>query len=461
MRSLIQRANRVILSLITVEFASLAIVFWALATFNQSETVPTSDTLTVALTFACLTITATFSIGAYHGSCLRSARNMAPRLLAGAFVGAVMISAIWYLADSTVATTWQVVTLALVASLSLLGVRVLGLQLKSLRKHLKPKVVVLGTGAAASALWRACGDRHGVRLHRFFEIDEEAAHARGDALPPDRVAVLDDDFVRRMRDEQVEEIVVALDDLRSRLPAQSLLECRMSGIRVTDHISFLERSTGRIELRWARPSWLIFSDGFHNRRLQVQAKRVLDVVTSLALLALFAPLLPLIAAAIAFDSKGPVFYRQKRVGVDGSAFWMLKFRTMRDDAERASGPQWARIADPRITRVGAVLRRTRLDELPQLINVLRGDMSMVGPRPERPTFVRELTAELPYYNERHKIRPGITGWAQINCEYGSNVDEARRKLSYDLFYLKNRSFSLDLLIMMRTVGTMLFGDGAR
>lgn len=461
MRSLMQRVNRLVLSLITVEFVSLAIVFWALATYNHSENIPSHDKLTVALAFACLTITAVFSIGAYQGSCLRSTRIMVPRILIAAFASAAFVSVIGPLAESPVASTVQVVTLAMGASLALLAIRTLGLRLQSLRQRLKPKVVVLGTGAAAAALWRSCGDRHGVRLHRFFELQEDAPHQGHDGLPAERLEPLPDDFVERMRDEHVEEIVVALDDLRCRLPAPSLLECRISGIRVTDHISFLERSTGRIDLRWARSSWLIFSEGFDNRPAQAWAKRGFDVVTSLILLAIFAPLLPLIAMAIALDSPGAILYRQQRVGMDGRLFWIVKFRTMRDGAERDGAPQWARVADPRITRAGGFLRRARLDEIPQLVNVLRGDMSMVGPRPERPEFVCELAAELPYYNERHKIRPGITGWAQINCEYGSTVDDARLKLSYDLFYLKNRSFGLDVLIMMRTVGTMLFGDGAR
>jgi sugar transferase (PEP-CTERM system associated) len=258
----------------------------------------------------------------------------------------------------------------------------------------------------------------------------------------------------------IEEIVVALDDGRGRLPIDALLRCRMLGVRVTERSSFLERATGRIDLDTMRPSWLIFSGGFERRPFERYAKRGFDVLFSLALLGLFAPLLAVIALAIRLDSPGPVFYRQTRVGRFGAPFSIMKFRTMVVDAERA-GAQWAAERDPRITRVGHVLRRMRLDELPQAVNVLRGEMSLVGPRPERPEFVGELVEALPYYNERHNVQPGITGWAQINCPYGSSIEDTKVKLSYDLYYLKNRSLALDGIILLRTIGTVLFGDGAR
>jgi exopolysaccharide biosynthesis polyprenyl glycosylphosphotransferase len=208
-------------------------------------------------------------------------------------------------------------------------------------------------------------------------------------------------------------------------------------------------------------SYLIFADGFHGGRMGKWAKRGLDLVFSAGLLVIMAPLLVLIALAVTLDSPGPIFYRQRRVGLNGRVFSILKFRTMGEDAESDGKARWAAPGDKRVTRVGYALRRSRFDELPQIWNVLRGEMSVVGPRPERPEFVAGLAEKIPFYRERHEIRPGITGWAQISCSYGGSEEDARLKLSYDLYYLKNRSFSFDLLILVRTVGTVLFGEGAR
>jgi sugar transferase (PEP-CTERM system associated) len=326
---------------------------------------------------------------------------------------------------------------------------------------LKPKVLVLGSGAGALALWHACGERHGIRLHRFLEPNGDSGRAADSELPVDRVMPLPPDLALLARREHANEIVVALDDRRQRLPVEMLLRCRMQGIRVTDESSFIERATGRLDLESLRPSWLIFTDGFHGGRAEAWAKRGLDLAFSAGLLVIMAPLLAVIALAIRLDSPGPVFYRQGRVGLNGRVFSILKFRTMREDAESDGQARWAAPDDDRVTRVGYLLRRSRFDELPQLWNVLRGEMSVVGPRPERPEFVADLAAGIPFYQERHQIRPGITGWAQISCGYGGSEDDARLKLSYDLYYLKNRGFTFDLVILVRTVGTVLFGEGAR
>ena len=347
--------------------------------------------------------------------------------------------------------------LAMVAA----GVLICGrVQLRGLRQALEPKVLVLGTGAGALALWYACGERYGIRLHRFLDPDGDPGRSAGSELPTDRIMPLPPDLVRLARREHANEIVVALDDRRHRLPVETLLRCRMQGIRVTDGSSFIERATGRLDLELLRPSWLIFADGFHGGRAAEWAKRGLDLVFS-GLLVIMAPLLALIALAIKLDSPGPIFYRQKRVGLNGRVFSILKFRTMREDAESDGKARWAAPHDNRVTRVGIVLRRSRFDELPQIWNVLRGEMSVVGPRPERPEFVAKLAETIPFYQERHEIRPGITGWAQVSCSYGASEEDTRLKLSYDLYYLKNRSFFFDLLILLRTVGTVLFGEGAR
>ncbi|MGD9507042.1 MAG: TIGR03013 family XrtA/PEP-CTERM system glycosyltransferase, partial [Geminicoccaceae bacterium] len=421
----------------------------------------TSNGLLDAAAFACTTMLAIFAIGAYQGDALRSTRVLVPRLLTGAVIGAFAMYLGWIVPEYGAIPPWQMLLLAMLAAGVLIGARLLGLQLRGLRQALKPKVLVLGTGAGALAVWHACGERYGIRLQRFLDPIGDLGRAIGSGLPVDRVMPLPADLALLARHEHASEIVVALDDRRRKLPVEMLLRCRMQGIRVTDESSFIERATGRLDLESLRPSWLIFADGFHCGRAGAWAKRGLDLVFSAGLLAIMAPLLAVIALAIKLDSPGPVFYRQRRVGLQGRLFSILKFRTMREDAESDGRARWASPDDDRVTRVGYVLRRMRFDELPQLWNVLRGEMSVVGPRPERPEFVAGLAEKIPFYQQRHQIRPGITGWAQISCSYGASEEDARLKLSYDLYYLKNRSFSFDLVILIRTVGTVLFSEGAR
>jgi sugar transferase (PEP-CTERM system associated) len=259
---------------------------------------------------------------------------------------------------------------------------------------------------------------------------------------------------------RVGEIVVATGERRG-LPVRQLLHCKISGFKVTEFLDFWERETRTIDLQALRPSWLFYSDGFRCRVLDAVLKRALDITVSLVVLIVTLPIQLLTACLIKLESPGPIFYHQERVGRYGRVFSILKFRSMRVDAETDGEPRWATEQDPRITRVGAIIRKLRIDELPQLINVLRGDMSFVGPRPERPLFVEQLSKDIPYYAERHWIRPGITGWAQVNYPYGASLEEARHKLSYDLYYLKNVSIFLDFLILLQTLPVVLFRTGAR
>ncbi len=256
-------------------------------------------------------------------------------------------------------------------------------------------------------------------------------------------------------------IVVALTERRGTFPMQAIMDCKLQGIRVEDWPTFYEKLTGKIVVQNLRPSWLVFSEGFSRTRITRFVKRVIDLLLSLSFLSLGWPIFLLVALAIKLDSRGPVFFRQERVGERGRPFTLLKFRTMVDQAEAHTGPVWASEDDPRITRVGHWLRKTRLDELPQIINVLRGQMSSIGPRPERPHFVAQLQEKIPYYSQRHTIRPGITGWAQVRYRYGATVEEAEEKLQYDLYYVKNMSFFLDLLILLSSIQVVLFGKGAR
>ena len=254
-------------------------------------------------------------------------------------------------------------------------------------------------------------------------------------------------------------VVIAQTDRRGHFPAQALLACRLRGIQVEDWPTFYEKATGKILVTAVRPSWLIFSDGFVKTPRTEIIKRLFDVTVSLAGLVLSLPIMAVVALAVRLDSAGPILYRQPRLGQNGCVFILNKFRSMRHDAEKDTGPVWSAQRDPRITRVGGLLRRSRLDELPQLFNVLLGHMSFIGPRPERPEFVAGLQKQIPYYMERLAVKPGITGWAQVRYEYGSSVEDAIEKLQYDLYYIKNLSLFLDLVIVLNTIQVVLFARG--
>jgi sugar transferase (PEP-CTERM system associated) len=256
----------------------------------------------------------------------------------------------------------------------------------------------------------------------------------------------------------ISRIIVALEDRRNTLPIRDLVRLRVQGIRIEDAHSVIAALTGRVWLETVRPSWFVFSDGFRRSTLTLIIKRALDLALAIVGLTISSPIMILVALAVRLDSRGPAIYRQTRVGLGGRCFDVLKFRSMRTDAEQGTGAQWSSANDPRVTRVGHYLRKYRLDELPQFLNVIRGEMSFVGPRPERPEFVGELRKEIPYYDERHSVRPGITGWAQVQYRYGSSVEDALRKLEYDLFYLKNMSPVFDCAIVVRTIGIVLNGQ---
>jgi sugar transferase (PEP-CTERM system associated) len=317
---------------------------------------------------------------------------------------------------------------------------------------LRERVYILGTGERAERLLRGLRQRSELGatvvgwtgdIGKEPTRDESAAH------------------LLEVSRKRLHRVIVAMPDRRGSLPMQELLQLRLNGIKVEDATSWLEKMSGRIEVENLYPSWLIFSEGFHFSAGFMLLRRLLSLLVSVICLLLVSPLIPWVILAIKLDSPGPVLYKQKRVGSGGAHFFVYKFRTMRQDAEASTGPTWAGQHDPRITRVGRFLRSSRLDEIPQLWNVLRGDMGFVGPRPERPEFVEWLTQEIPYYPVRHVVRPGLTGWAQVNYKYGNTVEDAKQKLQYDLFYLKNMSVGLDLLIMFQTVKTVILGRGAQ
>jgi sugar transferase (PEP-CTERM system associated) len=314
------------------------------------------------------------------------------------------------------------------------------------------RVYVLGTGERAQRVVQG--------LRQNPEIGVEIASWTGKmegAVTRDSVAAHLMDVVHK---QKVHRVIVAMPDRRGTIPMHQLLELRMQGIKIEEATSWLEKISGKIEVDNLYPSWLVFGQGFRRSTAFIVSRRVVSIVISLIGLILTLPLLPFIMLAIRLDSKGPIFYSQTRVGKAGRIFKVLKFRTMRQDAE-AAGPQWSADNDPRITRIGKFLRSSRLDEIPQLWCVLRGDMAFVGPRPERPEFIEMLSKQIPYYGVRHMVRPGLTGWAQVRYKYGSTIEDSREKLQYDLFYIKNASIGLDLLIMFQTVKTVLLRRGAQ
>ncbi len=322
----------------------------------------------------------------------------------------------------------------------------------------KRRVLVYGCGSQASNIvqLRRRADQRGFLVVGYVR-------APGDRVfvPTERILAPEGNLLQFARQHAIHEIVVAMDDRRRAFPVQELLECRLKGVDVIDIVSFLERETGRVRLDVLNPSWMIFSDGFRRDPLRLISERAFDVIASVGLLLITWPVMLIAAAAIKIEDgfSAPALYRQARVGFEERVFQVLKFRSMSIDAELDGRARWADQDDERVTRVGAVLRKMRIDELPQFFNVLKGDMSFVGPRPERPEFVSALNDRIPYYRERHCVKPGITGWAQLCYPYGSSEHDALEKLQYDLYYVKNHSLLFDIIILLQTAEVVLWGKG--
>jgi sugar transferase (PEP-CTERM system associated) len=327
------------------------------------------------------------------------------------------------------------------------------------------RVLILGTGDLAWQIGKmAASSNRNFSLAGYAtcgnnnDVDQENPR-NTNVVPPDQIVGHSDDLLDSARMVNADLIVVALSERRGLFPLADVLRCKLNGIQILDAPSFYELVQGKLMLESITPSWFIFSSGFRRTTLFSLCKRTVDIVLSIVGLILTAPFFPFIAIAIKIDSPGPVFFRQLRVGNKEKPFNLFKFRTMRQDAEAESGAKWAEKNDPRITRLGGFLRGSRIDELPQLINVLKGDMSFVGPRPERPEFVEKLKLVIPYYSKRHFICPGLTGWAQVRYPYGSTIEDAVEKLRYDLYYIKNICPFLDTLIFFETIKVVLFGRG--
>ena len=337
------------------------------------------------------------------------------------------------------------------------------LAFEGVSRRIRPRerLLLVGTTAPALELAREMFERRhefGVEIVGF--VDPDPARVGAPVINPGVIGTVED-IPAIVRSRQVDRVVVSLTDARGKLPMDKLLEMKLAGVTF-DHLpSVYEEYTGKIAVENLRPSWLIFSEGFRKGRFLFAAKRGLDLLLAAAGFVIGLPLMALVAVLIRLTSRGSVFYHQDRVGLQGRVFRVHKFRTMREGAEAATGPVWAsKAGDPRVTWLGRWLRRTRVDEMPQLWNVLKGDMSFVGPRPERPEFVSDLTRQIPFYGQRHVVRPGITGWAQVRYTYGASVEDALQKLQYDLFYIKHLSIPLDLFIVLNTVKTVILRSGA-
>ena len=407
--------------------------------------------------FVIINLVVMLALGLYqHGTCL-DLKVVVGRLLVSFALSFVLISIIFYAFPTIV--IWRSVFLIAVA-FSFVAILIARAIFSAYADHsrFKRRVLVLGAGPRAKSMLSLKSNdiSEGFLCVAFLRMSErETAVAEGDDF--ENVVSLVD-YARELR---IDEIVIATEERRGKLPVKELLTCRLSGVAVVDYSTFIEREIGQVDLDSLNPSWLIFSDGFIGGRIDHALKRTFDVVVSTMIVLFSLPIMVVAAVAILVTDPGPVFYRQQRIGRHGKPFNIIKFRSMRVDAESKTGPQWAGQNDPRITPIGQIIRATRIDEIPQVLNVLKGDMSFVGPRPERGVFVDALTEEIPYYSERHQVKPGITGWAQINYPYGASVEDARKKLQYDLYYVKNYSIFLDLLIIIQTVRVVLWPHGVR
>ncbi|MEZ5586005.1 MAG: TIGR03013 family PEP-CTERM/XrtA system glycosyltransferase [Sedimenticolaceae bacterium] len=439
-----------------VMFYSLLAGFYVRYSQGNLSLVDTPETLSyTAMAYAMAMTISMISVGLYQRGLPFSA-GLLVRVGLSFLIASVAMSVVFYTFPDLVVGRGVMTYAMLFTFAGVLGLRSLFFRLTNSDLQ-ATKVLVLGTGRQARMIADLEPRQPGFRVVGYVHVNEsETSIARERWLNHDRTLM---DMVLEF---EVDEIVVAPDDRRLRLPVDQILDCKMSGTMVLDLLSFFEKETSRIKLDVLHPSWIFFSDGFRLSGVAQYSKRALDLAAGVLIFLVAWPFMLLVAAAIMLESggKGPVLFHQVRVGLNGRQFRVHKFRSMRTDAEADGVARWAAKNDSRITRVGAIIRKTRLDELPQVFNVLRGEMSLVGPRPERPEFVEQLEKEIPFYAERHRVKPGLTGWAQLSYPYGATTDDARNKLEFDLYYVKNASAFLDLIILLETVEVVLWGKGA-
>jgi sugar transferase (PEP-CTERM system associated) len=396
----------------------------------------------------------------YDVRTLRHRRDLIVGLLQGLGAGSLILAVLYYWVPQLILGR-GIFLIGAILIAALISAWRISFEWLSSRVGPRERLLIVGTSSAALELARELFERRhelGVELTGFIGAGEsKGAPAE---LRAGTIGTIDD-IPTIVRERRVDRVVVSLADARGKLSMEQLLEMKLNdGVRFDHLASVYEEYTGKIAVENLRPSWLIFSEGFRKTRMMSAAKRTLDVFVAVIGLALTGPIMALVAVAVRLSSPGPALYHQRRTGQNGRPFTVHKFRSMRSDAEAKTGAVWSVAGDPRVTPVGRFLRRTRLDELPQFWNVIRGDMSIIGPRPERPEFVADLTKQIPFYGQRHVVRPGLTGWAQVRHSYGSTIEDALQKLQYDLFYIKNMSVAFDLFIILETIKTVLVRRGS-
>ena len=453
------------LVLAVLEFAALFAIFSLLTlllTLTGIDHAPMQVNVVSAFLFAIILSSGTLAMGGYLAMVRESLSSLFFRtLVAYCFVGGIGLTVLYLVMPSADPGSANLFWAVMLASMIAILLRLAFLRIIDSEQVVR-RVVILGAGEFADALlseYETNMSALGVRIIGCI------ADKPTRSIPEDRLIPTPQDFYEFCRYNKVSEIVVAQQERRRTeggwLPVPELMECKLRGIAVTSGVDFYERELKKAKLDMVHPSWIVFSEGFKASRSRAFAKRTLDLILSVTLLVCTLPFIVLTALAILIETGRPVLYSQKRVGMLGKEFWIYKFRSMKQDAEKDGKARWASANDDRITRVGAFIRNTRLDELPQIYNVIKGEMSIVGPRPERPEFVSELKEKIPFYDTRHYVKPGLMGWAQLKYPYGASVADAKGKLEYDLYYSKNHSLMMDLLIMIQTVEVVLLGKGVR
>ncbi len=444
-----------------IEFAVLAASVYFSHDFFQPDFM-TGDPVPVvpALVFAIILSCCTLSMGVYAALVGEGFSSMALRTLVSyCLLGSVALFLIYVLFPQVGVPQNVLFWSVILSTAAVFFVRFLFLLLVD-TDQLKRQVVVFGAGQRAADILRALGAESALNIKVIGCIPSGSEQIE---VPDNNLLPVPESWEAWALKQRISEIVVAPDERRrsegGQFPLHELLGCKLKGVQITELLTFYERELSKVNVGQLHPSWMLFSDGFKYSKSRDFVKRGFDLTVSLLLLAILWPFMLLTALAVMLESGFPILYSQTRVGLNGKAFSIYKFRSMRKDAEKGGKAVWASKNDSRITKVGAFIRNTRLDELPQLYNVICGDMSFVGPRPERPEFVSDLNEKIPYYDVRHKVKPGLMGWAQLKYPYGASVEDARNKLQYDLYYTKNHSFLMDLLIMIQTVEVVLLGKG--
>jgi len=414
---------------------------------------------TSAFAFASAIIFSMSAMGMYQLNFSEGLRNpFFTKLLPSFLLGFILLTLIFYIAPDLYFGRGVLLLVFALAAVGILAARVIFFKTSELR-FLQSRILFLGGGPLA----KECADLAvGKDTYHKYEIAGFLANPSEELCvdPAKLLKVRDGDSLVSLANQyNVEEIVVSVQNRRGGFPIKELLDCKLQGVKVTDAATFFERETCQIRVDSLQPSWLVFGGGFDQSFARTFMKRSFDLICSSIILVLAMPVMLIAAAMVYLEDRGAVFYSQERVGLDGKTFRVHKFRSMGIDAEKGGKPQWAAQNDPRVTRVGNFMRKTRIDELPQIMNVFKGQMSFVGPRPERPYFVEQLIEVVPYYNVRHSIKPGITGWAQVRYGYGASAEDALQKLQYDLYYVKNNSLFLDVLVLIDTLKVVLFRSG--